>query len=203
MSFPCVDPSSFEMVDGTHLRPRDYMQWRHVVTNFAAATSQSFGRTDVTAKNIALHTVTASWTNSTPIAQYAYGLLTRGPTRVILQAINAAYIQTSVGQAAGVAPADPTASTVFSRFGCGLSFEIPSGEKLYYGTHETRIGSRTTLLGDTVRLEPGEMLKLVVSLRFISQAWNTVAIPETMFADTPSQFETGESQIDIFAYPAI
>lgn len=198
----CVNPDDFHMVDGTHITPRQHLQWRHVATNYANGSIVTFVPNDGTNKNVAIHTVRASWTNDTPVPQYAYGLLTRAAGRVVLQAQSRGFIQTSVGQVVGVSPADPAASTVVSKFGIGFSRGVTAADQAYYGIVETRMGTRTMLLGDTSLVLPGETLKLAASLRFISEHWESLPIHNGM-NETEAEFDSGESQIDLYAYPSI
>lgn len=202
MSHPCVNLDDFEMVDGTHLRPRDHMQWRHVALNYANGIIQSFPPNDGVNKDVALHTVQAQWTNTTPRPQYAYALLTRAGGRMALQSQSMAYIQTSAGQSSGVAPADPSSLSVISKFGIGGAFGATAAGDAYYGVTEVRMGDRTMLLGNTVLLAPGETVKYRVALRFISEFWEHRAIYQGS-NETEAEVDSGESQIDIFAYPAI
>ncbi|WP_229581352.1 DUF7172 family protein [Rhodococcus rhodochrous] len=202
MSYPCVDLDDFEMVDGTHLRPRDHMQWRHVALNYANAVIQSFPPNDGTAKDVALHTVQAQWTNTTPRPQYAYALLTRAGGRMALQSQSSAFIQISAGQTSGVSPADPSSLTVISKFGIGYARGATAANDAYYGVIETRMGDRTMIIGDRVLLAPGETVKYRAALRFISEYWEHRPIQQGD-SETEAEVDTGESQIDIFAYPAI
>ncbi|WP_228044540.1 DUF7172 family protein [Rhodococcus pyridinivorans] len=202
MTHPCVDPDDFEMVDGTHLRPRDHMQWRHVAVNYANATVQSFPPNDGTAKDVALHTVQAQWTNTTPRPQYAYALLTRAGGRMAFQSQSSAFIQISGGQSSGVSPADPSALTVISKFGIGYTRGATAAGDAYYGVIETRMGDRTMILGDRVLLAPGETVKYRAALRFISNYWEYRPIHQGT-TELEAEIDSGESQIDIFAYPAI
>lgn len=198
----CVNPDDFEMVDGTHIRPRDHLQWRHVATNYANAVTQAFDPNDGTAKDVAIHTLNAQWTNTTPISQYVYALMTRGGTKMIMQAQSRAYIRTNIGQIVGVAPANPTASTTVSKFGVGYSRGVTAANEAYYGILEVRMGERSSLVGDTKLVLPGETFKVSTALRFISEHWESLAI-HNGDTETESEFNSGATQFDIYAYPAI
>lgn len=199
---PCVDPDDFEMVYGTHIRPRDHLQWRHVATNYANAVTMSFDPNDGTAKDVAIHTLNAQWTNDTPIAQNVYALMTRGGTKMTLQAQSRAYIRTNIGQAVGVSPADPAATTTVSKFGIGYSRGVTAATEAYYGILEVRMGERTMLAGDTLLVQPGETFKVSAALRFISEHWESLPI-HNGDTETESEFNSGATQFDIFAYPEI
>lgn len=198
----CVSPDDFEMIDGTHIRPRDHLQWRHVVTNYANAVTMAFDPNDGTAKDVAIHTLNAQWTNDTPIAQHVYALMTRGGTKMIMQAQSRAYIRTNFGQVVGVAPANPTASTTISRFGVGYSRGVTAADEAYYGILEVRMGERTLLAGDTLLVQPGETFKVSTELRFISGHWESLPIHQGD-TETESEFNSGATQFDIYSYPQI
>ncbi|UQB71224.1 hypothetical protein KI427_16515 [Rhodococcus ruber] len=202
MTYPCVDLDDFEMVDGTHLRPKDHMQWRHVALNYANGVIISFDPNDGVAKDVALHEVQAQWTNTTPRDQYAYALLTRAGGRVVLQSQSSAYIQMSVGQTSGVSPADPSSLTAYSKFGVGYTRGVTAAGEAYYGVIETRMGERTAVLGDRVLLAPGETVKFKAALRFVSTYWEYRDIYQGD-VETEAEVDSGESQIDIYAYPAL
>lgn len=202
MTDPCIDSGSFELVDGTHLRPKDHMQWRHVATNYTPATVLTFDINDGIAKDELLHSVQVQWTNTTPINQYAYALLTRAGSKVILQGNCSGYIQTKAGQTSGVSPADPSSLTAISRFGIGFERGKTALDTAYYVIAESRMAERTMLFGDRVLLTPGETVKFKAELRFVSHYWD-YRTPQGGLSETESNLDTGASQLDVFAYPAL
>lgn len=202
MTFPCIDEDHFEMVNGTHVRPLDYMQWRHVATAFANGNDQSLAPYDGTAKNILIHTLQAQWVNTTPLPQKVYGLLTRGGSTVVITARSRAYLQINSGTVSGVAPADPSLSVILSRFGCGADRGTEILGNPRYTVIETRAGERTSLIGGTNTVAPGETVKVKAELRFISENWESV-VPYGGAGETEARFSSGATQIDLFAYPSL
>lgn len=201
MTFPCIDEGEFEMVDGTHLRPRPYMAFRHVATN--AATSVDWSG-DPNGGNQAadLYQLQVAWTNPDPIGANVYALLTRGGSKLAVSCRNRLYIETFSGTALGVAPADPTAATSISKFGNGGDLGGPSGGSTILGAPcETRAGERASLVGNTVLVAPGQTYKVRVRLRVDAAFWETTA-----FYGGDSEMEmslsTGATRLDLFAYPA-
>lgn len=202
MTFPCINEDEFEMVDGTHVTPLEHMQWRHVAVGLANDVTQTLVAADGVAKNILIHTVQAEWTNTSPVTQNVYGLITRGGSRVVLMARSRAYIQINSGQVVGVAPADPATSTVLSKFGCGAYRGLELFTNPRFMVVEHRIGERTGLIGDTNAVDPGETVKVRAEVRFISDNWESVAI----FGGTGENeagFTSGATQIDLYAYPVL
>ncbi|MCD5419794.1 hypothetical protein LRS71_09530 [Rhodococcus pyridinivorans] len=202
MSHPCVNPDDFEMVDGTHIRPREHLQWRHVATNYANGVIASYPVNDGQSRDLSLLTLQAQWTNPTPLPQHAYALLTRAGGRMAFQSQSAAYIQTSGAVTFGASPADPSSMSVLSRFGIGVARGATAQNQAYYGVMETRMGERSMLLGDTVLLPPEHTVKFRIELRFVTFFWEHREIHNGL-SETEAEIDTGESQIDIFAYPAI
>lgn len=194
MTFPCIDEDHFQVIDG-ELTPQPYMQWRHVATNFAATVQNSY---DINAGNQAadLFQLQVAWTNPDPLSMHVYGLLTRGGTTVTSNPRNRPYVETYFGAASGVAPADPTASTLFGRMGNGA--EGTPGAAAYLNL-QTRQAERTSVIGSTVLLAPGEQYKLRVRLRFDAAFWETTTIPNE--AETEMSIITGATQLDLYAYP--
>lgn len=202
MTFPCINEDEFEMVDGTHVRPLEHMQWRHVAVGLANDVTQTLVAADGVAKDILIHTVQAEWTNTSPVTQNVYGLITRGGSRVVLMARSRAYIQINSGQVVGVAPADPATGTLLSKFGCGAYRGLENFSNPRFMVVEHRIGERTGLIGDTNAVDPGETVKVRAEVRFISDNWESVAI----FGGTGENeagFTSGATQIDLYAYPVL
>lgn len=202
MTFPCINEDEFEMVDGTHVRPLEHMQWRHVAVGLANDVTQTLVAADGVAKNILIHTVQAQWTNTSPVTQNVYGLITRGGSRVVLMARSRAYIQINSGQVVGVAPADPATGTLLSKFGCGAYRGLEIGFAPRFMVVEHRIGERTGLIGDTNAVDPGETVKVRAEVRFISDNWESVAIFGGI-GENEAGFTSGATQIDLYAYPVL
>lgn len=201
MSYPCIDPDHFQVVDGD-LSPRGFMQWRHVATNQANGIIQNF---DINGGNQAvdLLELQVAWTNDAPLTMNVYGLLTRGGSVITTGPRNRVYLDTYYGAASGAAPADPVANTLFGRFGQGSNFgTLTSPDRAPFSNLQTRQGERTLLLGSTVVLAPGQQYKLRVRLRWDGEFWETLPINPSE-AETELSINTGATRLDLFAYPAL
>lgn len=202
MTYPCVDETHFQVDGDGALSPQPYMQWRHVATNSAASI---FNVYDVDGGNQAadLLQLQVAWTNPDPLSMNVYGLLTRGGSIITNQPRNRVYLETYFGAANGVAPADPTASTLLNRFGSGGDFgTLTSPDRTLMTNHQTRQGERTMLLGSTVVLAPGEQYKLRIRLRWDAEFWETFPV---YLGDTESELSinTGATRIDLYSYPVV
>lgn len=200
MTFPCIDPEHFEVV-GDDLTPQEYMQWRHVATNTAPSIQNEYL---VSGGNQAedLLELQVSWTNPDPVGMNVYGLLTRGGSIVTNNPRNQVYLETYWGATQGVAPVDPVASTLVGRFGNGASLGLVGGTETIFTNFQTRQGERTSVLGSTVVLATGESYKLRIRLRWDAQFWETLPVINSG-AETELSVVTGESRLDLFAYPVI
>ena len=157
-------------------------------------------------KNDLLHKLQLSWTNGSPVPQYAYGMITRGGARVSLQprSRGGLVLRSGFKKAAG----DPGTLTDSSMFGVGA--DLGRGGTLSlgttYGVAEQRMNSCTIPLAPErtgwLRLEPGETITAALELRFISEFWENTIIDG---GDTGSEssYTTGATRLDLFAVPVI
>lgn len=206
MSYPCVDPDHFDVDEAGAMTPNPVLQWRHVATNELAGFTNTY---DVDGGNQAadLGQLQVDWTNSDPaVSATVYGILTRGGSTVVSTARTRLYIETYYGQASGVAPADPTASTLIGRMGNGVDFQRARSPiddtNVNFGLMQTRQAERSSLIGTTVVLAPGEQYKLRVRLRVDAGFWETLP-PDGGDAETLLSILTGETRLDLFALPVI
>lgn len=201
MTYPCIDEDHFQIVGGD-LTPQPYMQWRHVATNQAASILAYY---DPNGGNQAqdLFELQAAWTNTDPLSMSVYGLLTRGGSTVTTTARTRMYIETYYGQASGLAPADPTASTLHGRMGNGLDLgTVGVGPNSNYGVVQTRQAERSSLIGTTVTLTTGQSYKLRVRLRVDAGFWETLTI-DGGESEAELSVLTGITRLDLFAIPVI
>lgn len=202
MTLPCLNNDHFEVDADGALRPKSYMQWRHVATNAAAAVQNTY---DINGGNQAadLFQLQVSWVNSSPLAMEVYGLLTRGGSIITSAPRNRTYIETYWGAAQGAAPADPTASTLHGRFGVGADLGTNGGATaVVYANHQTRQAERTSVLGSTITLPAGHTYKLRIRLRYDGAFFET--LPQvTSEAETELSINTGATRLDLFAYPSL
>ncbi len=209
MSFPCVNPQHFDMIDGTHIQPKDYMQWRHVATNLLASTDLTFTPIIVggPAPNADVGDLMVTWLNDSPIAQRVYCMITRGGTRVVTQARGVAYCETYYAITQGAAPADPvtTPGTLCGRYGNGSDpgVGVDGGGQSVYLITETRCPPRTYQIGDLLTLPATQTVKFRIRLRWQALQWETVGVDGTDTVETESSLTTGETRLDIFAIPSL
>lgn len=155
--------------------------------------------------NDLLQSVLAQWTNDTPIDQDVYGLITRGGSRVTLQARSRGYLALASGYAEGDDPGD---LTVCSKTGTGG--DMGAGGLLATGTSycvcEVRQNSCTIPLAPERvgmhRLAPGATLTAMAQVSFVSEFWENSSITGGD-TNTESSYETGDMQIDLYALPVI
>lgn len=200
MSFPCVNPGQIAVTADGVISPQHYMQWRHVATAFIAGTVLNPPRGGA-ALNIAISDITATWTNTTPISQVAYALVTRGGSQAVVQGKSRVAINMSHGVSVGAAPPAP-ALTLVSRFGTGIDTGFAAIVNQDFSIAEKRIGKRTALLGANTTVPAGQQFKARNELRLVSDAWDTLTI-DGGTAEFESQFLIGDTQVDVFAYPVI
>lgn len=201
MTFPCVNEGQIEVNPDVELTPRAYMAWRHVATASLASSlfTPTFGGAAI---NTLIGDVTATWTNTTPIPQIAYAILTRAGSGVVTQARSRLFINTSTGVSSGpVAPA-PTL-TLTGRMGVGIDLGITGGTpQVYFGISEHRQAQRATLVGTNTVIPPTQQFKARFELRMVSDNWETTAVVGGV-TEFEASVRTGESRIDIFAYPQL
>jgi hypothetical protein len=160
-------------------------------------------------KNDLLYSLSASWTNETPIDQWVYGLITRGGVRMTVQARTQAYILVLSGFAVSPneMPAVPTL-TLSSAVGCGANIGL--GGVLSIGTAYCIIEERqngTTfpvqpeICGWTL-LEPNQTYTAALQIRYASPYWETSSI-DGGTVDTDTSYDDGGSRLDIFALPVL
>lgn len=200
MSFPCIDPFHFTTDADGGLTPQPYMQWRHVATNSAASIQNVYDYNAGSGQAGDLLQLQVAWTNVEPLQMKVYGLLTRGGSILTNTGRNRVYIETYWGSALGTAPADPTASTLFGRFGQGSDLGEVGG-RVAFSNFQVRQGERTNVLGSTVTVPSGDTYKLRIRLRFDGSNWeSTQSIPGTD-AESELSIITGATRLDLYSYP--
>ncbi|QGH80042.1 hypothetical protein SEA_NHAGOS_31 [Gordonia phage NHagos] len=204
MTYPCVDPEHFDATDG-EISPQPWTQYRHIATTEALSKAGSYPVAGGGAKNDLLQTLQVSWTNSSPLDQLVYGLVTRGGAVLALQARSRGYLVMSHGIAVGAGT--PPVEEV-SRFGVGLDVGSGGtfGTNTKYGVIEQRQNSRTLPLmpqqAGWLRLAPGDTVTARVELRFRSDFWETQAITDGE-QGSESSYVTGDTRLDLYAVPVL
>lgn len=202
MTYPCINELHFQVVDGA-LTPQPYMAWRHVATNQAASIDRNYDPNGGAGQAEDLYTFVVSWTNTTPVSQNVYGMLTRGGTRTAASCRNRPQIQAYFGTALGVAPADPAASTLFSVFGHGADLGDNNGDGLIgFAPFENRAGERSCLIGSTVVVPNGSTYKISLRIRSDSAFWETASYYQGD-NETELSIASGSSRLDLFSYPVL
>jgi len=157
-------------------------------------------------KNDLLHYLQLSWTNTTPIAQDVYGKITRGGSRVTLQARSRGGLRLASGYKVSVS--DPGPLVTADMMGCGADMARSGTLALgtTFGMIEERQPSRTIPLAPEragwQRLAPGQTITAAVELRFISEYWESTTI-DGGTSGSESSYETGGTRLDLFAVPVI
>lgn len=204
--FPCVDPTHFHVdPDGT-ISPQPWMQWRNVGTIAALSKTATFGVTGGGNKNDLLHALQIAYTNDSPLPQWVYGLITRGGSRVTLQARSRGGLSLSSGYKQAVADAGKLTESSVMGVGADLGRGGTLGIGTTFGVIEQRQPSQTFPLAPERtgwhQLPPGATLTARVELRFITAFWENTNIDGGTRGST-SGYETGDTRLDLFAVPVI
>lgn len=199
-----INADHFQMVAG-RLSPQPWMQWRQVARAETPSVGKAFGVTGGGAKNELLQTVTAKWTNRSPIPQRVYGLVSQGGCSVVLQARSRAYLRHDHGLAVGGAP---VMVADLSRFGGGA--DLGQGGIVGVGTgyaihqldaHSSTMPLRPDLPGWTL-VNPGQTITGRVDVRFVSEFWESTPI-DGGDSSSESRVISGALALDLFAVPVI
>ncbi len=206
MTFPCVDPNMFDPNGGAPT-PREWLQWRHVATQSAASVEQLDIPPSASLPDILIHTLQVQYTNTTPIPQQVYGLITRGGTQWALNAPNQFTLNQSHGTAVGVAPPDPSL-TLVSKMGGGMVATVTGFGQQLYNIIEDRAGTRTSLIGDTITLPVGQTYKARMELRLVGIVWDTQQPSNNTLngadaTEAERRFMSGDTRLDLFSYPLL
>lgn len=205
MSFPCIDPDHYDVDEDGGLFPQPYMQWRHVATNSANSVQKTYNPNGGNqAENLVEFQV--AWTNTDPLSMSVYALLTRGGSTVKTGARTRAYIETYYGQTNGVAPADPTASTLVGRTGSGVdggTAVVGATTYARWAITEVRQAEHSIILGPFTTLTTGQTLKTRVRLRWDAAFWETLGYLLSGSGEAELSVTTGASRLDLYAIPII
>jgi len=196
----------FQLTDST-IGPQPWMQLRAVATGETASVSKFYDPSDGVNKNDLVQTLEVEWTNTSPVAQSVYGLVTKSGSQVTLQCRSRGYISTR--HAVDIGTGVPTLNVVeVSRFGVGS--DLGNGGILgiggAYGISELRQHSVTMPLMPHIvswfTVPAGETITARVEVAFVSQYWEGSMI-DGGDGDTESKVITGDLRIDLFAVPSL
>ena len=199
-------PNHLEVV-AESLAPQPWMQQRLVASGTAESVSKSYAPTDGEAKNDALQALQVLWTNTTPIDQYVYGLMTKSGSQVTLQCRSRGYITTGHGARVDTGVQTPVITEV-SRFGIGS--DLGKGGILAtggaFGISELRQNSVTMPfqphLTGWIHVPVGKTITARVEVKFVSEFWESSNI-DGGDGDTESKVITGGIRLDLFALPVM
>lgn len=205
MSYPCIDPDHFAVDGDGAFSPQHYTQWRHVATNSANSFQKTYNANGGNqAENLVEFQV--AWTNTDPLTMSVYAMMTRGGSTVKTGTRTRAYIETYYGLASGVAPADPTASTLIGRTGSGVDggTAVVSGTTYArWATTEVRQAEHSLMLGPFTTLTTGQTLKARVRLRWDAAFWETLPYLISGSSEAELSVMTGATRIDLYALPVL
>lgn len=192
--------------DDVYIAPQPWMQLRSVATVEAASVSRNYDPSDGVNKNDLIQTLEASWTNTSPVPQQVYGLVTKSGSQVTLQCRSRGYLST--GHAVHIGTGTPTFDlTEVSRFGVGS--DLGNGGLLNiggaYAISELRQNSVTMPFMPHITqwftVPAGETITGRVEVAFISENWEGTQI-DGGDGDTESKVITGDIRLDLFAVPS-
>ena len=190
---------------GSALAPQPWMQLRGVATGQTTSVSRSYDPSDGQAKSDLIQTLTVDWTNTSPVSQYVYGMVTKSGSQVTLQCRSRGYLATS--HAVHVGTGTPTLDmTEVSRFGVGS--DLGNGGLLNlggaYAISELRQNSTSVPLMPHLTqwflVAAGETITAKIEVRFVSESWENTQI-DGGDGDTESKVVTGDVRLDLFAVP--
>jgi hypothetical protein len=206
----CVDPDHFMVTERGEISPQPWMQWRNVGTVSALTKTAKYSVTGGGNKNALIHSLTLSYVNDTPLPQWVYGLITRGGSRVSLQARSRGGLSVWSGYKQTIPPAAADAGVLkeASVMGCGadLGRSGTLGTGTTFGVIESRQASVTfPLAPERVgwhKLPVGARLTAKVEVRFITGFWENTTI-DGGSRGSESGYESGDTRLDLFAVPVL
>mgnify|MGYP000960661729 FL=1 len=203
-----TEENHFQVTEETVVAPQPWMQMQHIGGAEADAKSRSYDPTSGFNKNEILQTLQVSWTNTSPVRQWVYGMVTRGGSRVTLQCRSRGYISTRHGMVKNNGETPTFTMIEVSRFGVGS--DVGAGGILKiggeYAISELRQNTVTApfmphLTGWTL-MEPGETIHAKVEVRFVSERWEN-SLVNGGDGNTESTVIAGELRLDLFSVPTL
>ena len=194
----------FSVVDDA-IGPQPWMQMREVAAASSPSVAKSYDPGDGVAKNDPLQTITLDWTNTRPVHQLVYGLVTRGGQQVTLQTRSRGYIADYHGGLVGAGGID---MVLASRFGTGG--DVGKGGILAtssaFSIAEVRGNSQSMyLLPASVGqwdVAPGATIHAKFESRFVSEFWENGNI-DGGDTGTESKIISGETLLQFIATPTL
>lgn len=200
------DDKHFSIV-GDAIGPQPWMQYRNVATVTAESVSKSYGVTGGGNKNDPIHDIDIEWTNTTPITQWVYGMVTRGGASVALQARSRGFLLQK--HAVDVTTSKPSSFDMVEASRFGIGGDYGKGGILAIGTgfamSEIRQNSNSIPLAPEKvgwwSVDPGETFYGRVELSFVTLFWENTLI-DGGDAGTESTIISGDTRVDLYAVGA-
>lgn len=203
-----TEENHFQVTAETVVAPQPWMQMQHIGGAEADAVSRHYEPTSGFNKSDGLQNLQVSWTNTSPVRQWVYGMVTRAGSRVTLQCRSRGYISTRHAMVKNNGETPTFGMTEVSRFGVGS--DVGAGGILKiggeYAISELRQNTVTApfmphLTGWTL-MEPGETIHARIETRFISERWEN-SLVNGGDGDTESTVVAGELRLDLFSVPTL
>jgi hypothetical protein len=196
----------FQVVDGA-VKPQPWMQLRGVASEEVPSVSKSYATAGGGNKNELLQTVQTHWTNTAPMSQWVYGVVTHEGSEVTLQARSRGYLAMWHGvdisaDGAGIVMTDVSHAGGGADIGVAGLLGIGTG----FGAHSVRFNSHSIPLMPQVTgwylVAPGERFNAKVQVRFVSDFWENTTI-DGGDQSTESVILSGGVRLDLFAVPSV
>lgn len=198
----CVDPDHFDVTGGV-ITPQPWMQMRRVATTTAKGKSGNYGVSGGRNKNDLLQSITASWTNDTPLDAWVWGEVVRGGSKVTLQARSRGGLLMQHGASAtagAITLTDASLLAVGLDKGKGGFLDVGTD----FGIAEVRQPSCSLPLCPEKtgwwKLAVGETFTGRVDVRFLTSIWEGTD-PDGGAAGTESTYIAGDLRLDLYAVP--
>lgn len=198
-----VDTNHFQFGPNGELQLNPWMQLRMVASDTIAAKSGSYAVSGGGNKNDLVQTLQVAWLNDTPMEARVYAEVTRGGTKVTLQAQSTGGLVYQHGRSIVPGPITVTDASMIA-VGAAVGRDGTLGQNTALAIAEVRQPSITMPLcpelTGTVRLQPGETFTARCDVRFVTSVWQGND-PGGGAAGSESTYTAGDLTIDIFALP--
>lgn len=200
-----IDPNHFYIDDDGAIQPQPYMQLRRVAVDTVAPKAGNYGVSGGQNKNDLLQTLSVSWTNDTPINALVWGEITRGGSKVTLQARSRGGLVIQNGfDITGSAIKLTEASMLAVGLDIGTGGTL--GTDTSFGIAEIRQSAITMPLCPNktgqATLIPGATFTGRVDCRFVTTIWQGTD-PDGGAAGSESTYSAGELKLELYSLPFI
>ena len=198
-----IDTNHFHYGPNGEIVPNEWMQMRSVAVKTVAAKAGNYGSSGGGNKNDLIQTLQVAWMNDTPMGALIYAEVTRGGSKVTLQARSQGGLVYRHGRS--VAPG-PITLTDASMIACGIDVGRGGtlGTNVALGITEVRQYSVTMPLcpelTGLVKLAPGATFTGRCDVRFVTSIWEGTDA-DAGAAGQDSTYSAGDLTIELFALP--